>query len=137
MNTKYYEEIFDEFKSYHPYLVNDVDDYRPRGDVGIRLTMKNGMKYDFDKNTKGIRRVEDYSMNGIKDITEERCRESISYHLIEMMGLRGYNQTTLAECTGLGKGTIYNYINKKATPSATALRKMAQALDCSISDLLD
>ena len=95
------------------------------------------MKYDFDKNTKGVRRVKDYSMNGIKDITEERCRESISYHLTEMMGLRGYTQTTLAEYTGLGKGTIYNYINKKATPSATALRKMAQALDCSISDLLD
>lgn len=137
MNTKHYDEIFEEFKDYHPYLVNDVDNWRPRGDRGIRLFMKNGMQYDFDRVTKGVRRVKDYSMLNIKDISEERCRASIAYHLSEMMGLKGYTQQTLAECTGLGKGSIYNYLNGKSTPSATALRKMAQALDCSISDLLD
>ena len=137
MNTKHYDEIFEEFKDYHPYLVNDVDDWRPRGDRGIRLFMKNGMKYDFDKVTKGVRRVEDHAMNRAEDITEERCRASLAYHLREMMGLKGYTQQTLAECTGLGKGSIHNYINGNSTPSATALRKMAQALDCSISDLLD
>lgn len=137
MNTQYYEEIFEEFAANHPYLVNDVDNYRPRGDRGIRLIMKNGMKYDFDNVTKGVRIVEDHGMFNAKDITEERCRASISYHLNEMMGVRGHTQQTLAEYTGLGKGSIYNYINGKATPSATALRKLAQALDCSIADLLD
>lgn len=137
MNTKHYEEIYEEFKAYHPYMADDVNDWRPRGDRGIRLFMKNSMQYDFDRVTKGVRRVKDYSMPRAEDITEERCRASIAYHLSEMMGLKGYTQQTLAECTGLGKGSIYNYVNGNSTPSATALRKMAQALDCSIADLLD
>lgn len=137
MNVKHYEEIFEEFKLHHPYLVGDVKDWRPRGDVGIRLTMSNGIRYDFDRVTKGIRLVKDHRMTDMDDITEERCRASISYHLTEMMGLKGFNQQSLAEYTGLGKGSINSYIKGKATPSATALRKMAAALDCSISDLLD
>lgn len=137
MNTKHYDAIFELFETYHPYLVEDVVDWRPRSDRAIRLIMDNGTMYDFDTITKCVRRVEDHNMNKAEDITEERCRASIAYHLTELMGLKGYNQQTLAEYTGLGKGSIYNYINGKATPSATALRKMAHALDCSVADLLD
>lgn len=137
MNTRHYEGIFEQFKDYHPYLVDDYADWRPRGDRGVRVIMKNGTMYDFDIITKGVRRVEDHSMQTVEEITEERCRASIAYHLTELMGLKGYTQQTLSEYTGLGKGSIYNYVNGKATPSATALRKMAQALDCSVADLLD
>ena len=137
MNTKHYDEIFEKFKEYHPYLIGDCSDWRPRGDRGIRVTMKDGTMYDFDIITKYVRRVEDYSMFRVEEITEDRCRASIAYHLTEQMGLKGFSQQTLSEYTGLGKGSIYNYINGKATPSATALRKMAQALDCSVADLID
>lgn len=137
MNIDHYNEIFNQFTTYHPYLVNDVHDWRPRSDRGIRVTMEDGTMYDFDTITKCVRRVEDHGMHEIGEITEDRCRASIAYHLTELMGLKGYTQQTLSEHTGLGKGSIYNYINGKATPSATALRKMAQALDCSIADLLD
>lgn len=137
MNNNHYEDIFEQFKIYHPYLVNAVTDYRPRGDRGIRLIIDSGEMYDFDAVSKCIRRVEDNRMRGMKDITEENCRKSIAYHLTEHMNMKGYSQQTLAEDTGLGKGSIYNYLNGKATPSATALRRMAQALDCSVADLLD
>lgn len=136
MNVAHYEEIFEQFKHYHPYMENDIFDYRPRGDMGIRVNMTDGSKYDFDIITKAVRKVEDHGMAGMDDITDERCRASIAYHLTEYMGLRGFGQHTLAECTGISKGAIYNYINGRATPSATALRKMAQALDCSVNDLL-
>lgn len=137
MNTKHYENIFEEFKDCHPYLIQDCIDWRPRGDRGIRASMKDGTMYDFDTITKCVRRVEDHVMLSAEDITEEHCRASIAYHLTELMGLKGHTQQTLSEYTGLGKGSIHNYINGKATPSATALRKMAQALDCSVADLLD
>lgn len=137
MNINHYNEIFEQFTAYHPYLVNDVRDWRPRSDRGIRLIMEDGTMYDFDTITKGVRRVEDHGMYEMEEITEDRCRASIAYHLTELMGLKGYTQQTLSEYTGLGKGSIYNYINGRATPSATALRKLAQALDCSIADLLD
>ena len=137
MNIKHYEDIYEMFKDAHPYIADDVVDYRPRGDLGIRLTMRDGKKYDFDRVTKGIRIARDYSVNSKEDITDERCRESFSYHLIEQMGIRGFNQQALAEFTGISKGSINGYINKSKTPSVTNLRKIAYALDCSVSDLID
>lgn len=137
MNTKYYDEIYKEFKKYHPYAINDVNDWRPRGDYGIRLSMKDGTKYDFDKLSMGIRRVNDYSFDSKDAITDEQCRESFAYHLVELMCLRGYTQQTLAEYTGISKSSINGYINKTKTPSMTNMRKIAYALDCPIGDLLD
>lgn len=137
MNTKYYDEIYEEFKKHHPYAVNDVDDWRPRGDYGIRLSMKDGTKYDFDKLSMGIRRVNNYSFDSKDAITDEQCRESFAYHLVELMNLRGYNQQILAQYTGISKGSINGYINKTKTPSMTNMRKIAYALNCSVGELLD
>lgn len=136
LNTKRYEHIFEEFKYYHPYMADDVVECQPRGEKGIRITTTDGTMYDFDIITKGIRRVKDFNINSMDDITEEWCRECIAYRLAEQMGVKGFSQQTLAEYSGLSKGTIYNYINGKATPSATALMKLARALDCSIGDLI-
>lgn len=137
MNVSHYEYIFNSLLENHPYMEKEVNEWSPRGEWGIRVTLTDGSEYDYDVITNGIRRVIDHRMNGMEDITEERCRASISYHLVELMALRGFSQNTLSEYTGLSKGSINNYINGTSTPSATALRKMARALDCNITDLLD
>ena len=137
MNEKYYENILTQFLDHHPYMEKDLCVWRPRGELGIRVQLIDGTEYDYDIISNGIRRVVDHSMHNMEDITEERCRASIAYHLVELMTLRGFSQNTLAAYTGLGRGSINNYINGKATPSATALRKLARALDCNITDLLD
>lgn len=137
MNTHRYDEIFKELRLYHPYIVDDIVDVRPRGDNGIRLTLIDENKYDYDCITKGLRRVVDFSETRGNCITDEWCRDSFACHLIDQMNLKGHTQDTLAERSGLGKGSISKYINKKATPSMTALRKIANALDCSIAELLD
>lgn len=137
MNTQWYDEIFNELKLHHPYVVDDIIDVRPRGDRGLRLTLNDKTQYDYDCATKGLRRVVDFSETRGNHITDEWCRDSFAYHLIDQMNLKGHTQDTLAERSGLGKGSISKYINKKATPSMTALRKIANALDCSIAELLD
>lgn len=137
MNDRHYESIFESFLHYHPYMEKDLKGWRPRGELGIRVTLTDGTEYDYDIVANSIRRVIDHSMHSMEDITEERCRASIAYHLIELMTLRGFSQNTLSEYTGLSKGSINNYINGTSTPSATALRKIARALDCNITDLLD
>ena len=137
MNIKHYEEIFELFKEYHPYMSSNVADYRPKGDLGIRITMTDGTCYDFDKMNKGLRKAQVEYHISRNDITDNQCRESFSRHLLEMMDLRGYNQQTLSEYTGISKGSINSYINKAKTPSITNLRRIAYALDCSIAELLD
>ena len=137
MNTKYYEEIYENFKDHHPYLIDEVDDWRPRGEYGIRLVLKDGAKYDFDKLSMGIRRVDSYSFESKDMITDEQCRESFAYHLVELMCIRGYTQQMLADYTGISKGSINGYINKTKTPSMTNMRKIAYALQCQLGELLD
>lgn len=137
MNVTHYEHVFNSLLENHPYMEKELVEWSPRGEWGIRITLTDGSEYDYDVITNGIRKVINHRMSGMEDITEERCRASISYHLVELMALRGFSQNTLSEYTGLSKGSINNYINGTSTPSATALRKMARALDCNITDLLD
>lgn len=137
MNFKHYESIYETFAKIYTYMVDDIVDYRPKGDVGIRVTMRDGKRYDFDIISKSIREAVDRYELAKDEITDERCRDSFSYHLVEMMGLRGYTQQSLSEYTGISKGSINSYINKTKTPSMTNMRKIAYALDCSIAELLD
>ena len=137
MNDRHYSEIFNDFKLHHPYMVNDVDSFRPRGEMGIRITMQNGTRYDYDIVTRGVRMVKTFVANDIRDITDEYCRSALAYNLSERMAIKGYSQHTLAEDTGLSKGSIYNYLNQKATATSTALRRMARALDCTVDELLN
>lgn len=137
MNDTHYKEIFKDFTAHHPYMTGDVDDYRPRGEMGIRITMLNGTRYDYDIITRGVRMVKTFVADDIRDITDDYCRAALAYNLSERMSLKGYSQQTLAEDTGLSKGSIYNYLNQKATATATALRRMARALDCTVDELLN
>lgn len=137
MDTKHYEHIYDEFRSQHPYMSEDIVDYGPRGELGIRLKAKDGTRYDYHSTSKTVRRVDDRSIHNFDDFTEEAWRSLFSDRLNELMGIKGYSQQILADYTGLGKGTINNYVNKKATPSAYALSKIARVLNCSIMDLVD
>lgn len=137
MNLKHYEGIYKMFCDSYPYMVKDVEDWRPKGDLGVRVFMRDGKQYDYDTISKGVREaVTRYDM-AKTDITDEKCRESFAYHLTMMMGTRGYTQRTLSEYTGISKGSINAYINKDKTPSLTNVRKIAYALDCSIAELLD
>jgi DNA-binding XRE family transcriptional regulator len=137
MNTKHYENIFNEFKMQHPYMADEIVDYGPRGELGIRLKSKDGTRYDYHATSKTVKRVEARPVYDFEDLSEERWRTLFSDRLNELMGIKGYTQQTLADYTGLGKGTINNYVNKKATPSAYALSRIARVLNCSIMDLTD
>lgn len=137
MNVNYYNEIFEDFKKYWPFEIDNVNDFRPRGERGIRLTMKDGRLLDYDIITHGLRPVRNYSASAVDEITDERCRDSFVYHVTDLMTARGFTQQTLAEYTGISKGSINKYLNKNATPSMTALRKIAHALQCRLDELLD
>lgn len=137
MNVKRYTEIFDEFKLRHSYLIDGVEDWGPIGRTAIRVNMKNGTMYDFDARSNTIRNVKDRPMHYDNTYDEDEWREVFADRLAEMICTNRLNQQALADYTGLSKGAINNYINKKATPSGYALTKLARALNCSVIDLID
>ena len=137
IDTEFYERKLEELKRYHPYMVGHISKVRPRGETGIRVTLDDGSQYDFGGVEIGTRRVVEYTPDRLDEITDERCRDSFVYRLTELMEIRGFNQQTLAEYSGLSKGAINNYLNKKSTPSFTAARRIAYALGCSVNELID
>lgn len=137
MNNKHYSAILEDFFNEHPYMRNEYSEYRPKGDRGIRVTLKDGNQYDYDIITKSIRKINDDRRLTKDEITDEQCRKSFAYHLANLMGERGYTQQTLSEYTGISKGSINAYLNASKTPSITNMRRIAYALDCAINELLD
>lgn len=137
MNNQHYMRILEDFKIYHPYLADGIKDWSPRGEHGIRVTMKNGTKYDYHSMGKTIRDVKDRPMHYDDEYDETEWRLIFADRLVEKMYAKGITQQTLAEYTGLSKGAINNYVKKMSTPSGYALTKLARALDCTIMELID
>lgn len=137
MNIKHYMSILDQFKMYHPYLADGIEDWSPRGEMGIRVIMTDGSEYDFHAMSNTVRNVKDRPVHHDNSFNEEEWRVIFADRLTERMVTKGISQQALAEYTGLGKGSINNYVNGKATPSGYALTKIARALDCTVMDLMN
>ena len=136
MNTKHYDEILERFKTHHPYMADGIEDWRPRGEMGIRVKMKDGKVYDFHATSNSVRDVGTRPMYRDDSYDENEWRKIFSDRLAEYMCTKRVTQQGLSEYTGLSKGAINNYINGNATPSGYALTKLARALDCTVMDLI-
>lgn len=137
MNTKHYEEVYEKFKKVAPQLASMTVDYRPRGDWGIRVTLTDGAQYDYDIYSPAPRPAQNKNWEDAALIDEQKCREAFAYRLQDWMKVRNHTQWTLAEYTGLSRGIINNYIHAKTTPSLIAIKKLARALDCSVTELIE
>jgi transcriptional regulator with XRE-family HTH domain len=50
---------------------------------------------------------------------------------------RGWSQPKLAEETGIAVATIREWEQRRRNPSVPLIRKLADALECTVEDLLD
>jgi ribosome-binding protein aMBF1 (putative translation factor) len=137
MNNQHYLRILEDFKVYHPYLADGIKDWSPRGEMGIRVLMTDGTKYDYHSISKTIRKVSERPAHQFDVYDEDAWRDVFADRLAELICTKGISQQALAEYSGISKGAINNYINRKATPSAYVITKLARALDCTIMDLTD
>ena len=137
IDTSYYEDKLEELKRYCPYLIDHIRKVRPRGEGGIRVTLDDGTQYDYISAAIGIRRVVSYSPTSVDDISEDTSRKLLIYRLTDLMEQNGFSQQILAERAGLSKGAVNKYLNGMASPTSTALRRMAYALGVTVGELLD
>lgn len=137
IDTEYYEGKFEELKRYHPYLIEHIRRVRPRGEGGIRVTLDDGTQYDYISVATGIRRVVSYNASALDEINDATSRKVLVYRLSDLMEQNGFSQQILAERAGLSKGAVNKYLNGTASPTSTALKRMAYALGCTVGELLD
>lgn len=137
IDTSYYEDKLEELKRYHPHIFSHIKKVRPRGEGGIRVTLDDGSQYDYISSAIGIRRVVSYSPSEIDEITEGSSRKLLIYRLSDLMEQNGFSQQTLAQRAGLSKATVHKYLHGEASPTLTALRRMAYALGVTVGELSD
>lgn len=73
----------------------------------------------------------------LEDITEESCRERISYNLSKHLKENYYTVTLLSKRSGVSSGAISSYINRESTPSLNNIIRLSRALNCTVSELID
>lgn len=137
MDIRHYEVVHDKFCESAPHLASMKHDWRPRGDFGIRVILEDGTCYDYDIHYPAPRLVREIVMEDASKINDDDCRDLFAYRLRDAMIRRGHNQATLAEYTGISKATISNYLNCKSSATLPHLRRIAHALDCTISELTE
>ena len=130
MKEKHYKYVYEGFKMNHHYEESEIEDWWPIGANSIIVQMRDGTKVEYPHILKTLRQVPEY--NG----SEEEWRREFSRRLSFEMYERGFDQTYLAEKSGISQVSISNYIKRKTTPSAYAVDRMARALGCYMDDLL-
>lgn len=137
LNTKYYNDCFEDFKRRWPREAEHAVNYRPKSEYAIRITLNDGSQLDYNMRANGtLRRVDTYSPGGALEFTEEYCRTVFANNLSERMAVKGYGQVALAEQTGLSQAVISKYLKRQSTPTVSAIQRIAYVLDCTVEDLL-
>ena len=78
-----------------------------------------------------------FSGNLASLLDETEWLNIFSGNLASLLDETGMTQRELSEATGISKGTINKYINKRQFPNVINIIKIARALDCDPSELID
>lgn len=70
-------------------------------------------------------------------MTETQWIDAFGDNLASMLDEARLTQKDLAEMTGISEGAISYYIKKQRMPGLKAILKIAYALDCEVSELID
>ena len=128
--------IIDDFESHYPDLAKDVVDWYPVGQMEIAIKLKDniGLTYNILNN------VVQYhcEANQHEVVMDELLwRNKFAERLIKKMRILTINQQALSEITGISVVTINKYVRGKVTPSGYNIDKIAAAMHCSASELMN
>ena len=136
MKFKLNEYYLDIFTSQCPIIINHSVDLFMTDDDRLVAEMDDGsfLVYDLILNTS-MRTTDPYRKYHPE--TEEEFKKYFARKLYRMMRSRGFNQDDLSMRTGLSICSISKYVNGIAIPSAFKIKLIADALRCSVEDLID
>lgn len=135
IGMEFYQNVFDEFKTLEPRMIQDVADWYPSGQMEITIKLNDGSRIIYDYVEKTWQSIPDYAYESW--ITEKEWRDEFSRKLIRRMKSNGMTQADLAELTGLTQPQINNYVRGYSTPKGYTVLRLARALRCSVSELVD
>ena len=131
MRKDTYDAIYQNFKTYYPFLDSAVVSWSPNGPNSIIAELSDGSTLEYNDRLRSFRTVREF------DGTKESWKIEFSSKLIKMMADKGCDQIYLSEISDISQQSISNYLNKKAIPNCYTASKLAKALGCTVSELID
>lgn len=132
MDKDTYRMIADEFEELFPNLSEDVVDYYPTGYLELTLKLSDGTKIRYDHISKTYEQMNDPDKS---KMTEEEWTKEFGRRLDRKIKAVCITQEELSKRTNISRISINNYINGKSVPSGYYIHKIADALNCSSSEL--
>lgn len=130
----YWKSVYEEFVRTYPDISVKMVDWYPSGQMEIVVKTEDNKRYIYDWHLKSMHLLCGDNDECVMD--EDEWRRCFANKLNRKMRNISRSQNFLASETGISRMTISKYINGKATPSAYNLKKIADALRCSVSEFL-
>lgn len=135
MKTQRNKNAFREFCMMSP--LDEVDHWYDGDDIcDVIVVLKNGRVCRYDSFEHSMRYADSIEKLFKSPENEDEWQRIFSYNLYRVMRRRGYNRVGLAESSGVSQAMITNYINGKSIPTAYKLMRIADALGCTVNDLI-
>lgn len=130
-DNKRADYIFEDFVAFNYPLRDDVVSYELYDDDSILIQMIDGYTIWYDSIFKACRYLRP---DNDGDIDDAVWRKMFGLFLQRRMRKRGVLQRELSEMTGISTVTLSSYMQGKSLPNVLNLKRLADALDCTMDD---
>ena len=126
------------FISYYPIVEKEPVQIFKTDDDRLIAELKDGsaIEYDLVLGTSRSAMNLDILMRPKIAANEDDFKRCLGRKMYREMVRRGFDQIMLSKATGISKGTISYYMNGTSMPSLYKIKLIADALDCSVDELL-
>ena len=135
MNRNTYDDLIDNFELYFPTIAKHAVHWYPSGRHCITIVLDDGTRTVYDDMLKTMRNVTNLQECDL--LSEDEFKTELGRKLRSIMADKGIGQSYLADISGVTRLTISKYMNGTAAPTVYNLIKLARALDCAVSELID
>lgn len=119
--------------SNNPFIKEeDILSYEALNEHDLLITYKNGIEEIYDTFNNTSRRV-----NRIDQTNDSQMRLSFRRRLQTIMNRKWVTQDELAKRINSTQPMVSRYLTGQSIPSAITIKKIADALDCSIDEFYD
>lgn len=129
-----WEPVYRKLVQDNPEFGARIVDWFPSGQYELTVKTNDEKLYKYDWFSGSIMPLREYEDD--EKLTEEEWRIKFSHKLNRKMRNVAVNRDLLSYRTGISTVTLSKYMNGKATPSTYNIQKIAQALRCSVTELI-
>ena len=135
MMNEQWLNVINDFERHYPKIAEEVIDWYPVNQNEIIVKTRDGSKYTYT--FVGNKLIQFYDSNDKNEFDEATWKDEFSNRLQRKMLTLHITQDELSVRTGISKVSLSRYMNGKASPSAYNLQRIADALYCSVSELMN